>query len=137
MRVIEPTEEELIAYRQWVDTRPLAVRILAQRFDPWSLYRFKPSGHRVTVLSFDERIDGTVTLTVLVSGQYNAVLFERNVFGVRPDDLESADVPHPDERTGAVLTHEQVAHNIETLRVYARPDLWVMDETTGKAMRKQ
>jgi hypothetical protein len=40
------------------------------------------------VQAFDEGIDGVVTLRVVVSGEFNVILFERGVFGVCPEDLE-------------------------------------------------
>ena len=136
-RIIEPSEEQLAGYRAWVASRPLNVRAVAERFEPWSLYRIKPDGHRVTVLSFDEHEDGSVTLTVCVSAEFNVVMFERQVFGVKPDDLEPCDIPAPSEPTGAILSSEDVDENIDMLRVMGRPDLWAMDEATGKAVRKQ
>lgn len=136
-RIIEPTDEQVEGYRAWVASRPAHVRAVAERFEPWSLYRIKPSGHRVTVLSFGEQKDGSVTLTVNVRAEFNFVMFERQVFGVKPDDLEPCDLPAQNELTGTLMSPEQVDENIDILRVMARPDLWVLDEATGKAVRKQ
>lgn len=78
----EPTPEQKSAWKTWVAERPLTVRAVAERFDPWSLYRMKPNGERVTIASFGEGENGVVTVTVNVTAEYNFVLFERQVFGV-------------------------------------------------------
>ncbi len=118
-RIIDPTEEQEQGYREWVAARPPAVRAVAERFDPWSLYLLKTSNHRVTIMSFGEGIDGSVTLTVRVSGDYNAVMFERDVFGINPDDLTPCELPAPDEHTGALLTQEEAYENIDAIRAMA------------------
>lgn len=125
-RIMEPTPEQEAGYREWVAGRPAAVRAVAERFEPWSLYRMKKTGQRVTVQSFGEAEDGRVTLTVFVSAEYNLTLFERGVFGVDPDDLEPCDVPTEGELTGALMSAVDVENNIDALRVSARPDLWEM-----------
>lgn len=101
-RLHTPTPEQEAGWRAWLAGRPEAVRLVAERFDPWSLYRLKSSGSRVTVHSFQET--DPVTLTVNVSAQFNALMFERQVFGVAPEDLEPCDPPAPGEPTGAVFT---------------------------------
>lgn len=133
---MDPTPEQLAGWHEWVASRPPAVRAVAERFDPWSLYRLKPKGHRVTLVSFGEAPDGTVTLTVNVSAEFNLVMFERQVFGVKPDDVEPCEVPTADEVTGALFTPEQATDHIDAIRVMVRPDLWTLDPTTGKAVRK-
>lgn len=135
-RWAEPEHGDEQAYLAWVATRPDVVRAVAERFRPWELYRLKSTGHRVYPLSFGEAEDGTVTLTVAVTGEFNLITFDRQVFGIKPDDLEPCELPSEDEITGALMTHEQVDENIDALRVMARPDLWVMGED-GKAVRKQ
>ena len=62
----------------------------------------KSTGQRVTLVSYGE--DGT--LRVLVSGQYNCIVFDREVFGIAADDLEECDLPGADEMTGTLLTEE-------------------------------
>jgi hypothetical protein len=109
------------------------VRAVAERFDLWSLYRLKSSGHRVTIYSFRE--SDPVTVTVNVLGDFNALIFERQVFGVAPDDLEPCDLPSADELVGSVIPAGEVEENIDALRVIVRPDLWNMGED-GKAHRK-
>jgi len=50
------------------------------------------------------------------------------VFGVEADDLVACDLPAPDEVLGCALTQDDVAANLDALRV--------MDED-GKARRRQ
>lgn len=131
-RVIKPTVENVREWLKWVKERPEPVKSIAERFDPWSLYRFRDSHQRVTLVSINE--NGTVT--VRVTGEFNIVAFDRDVFGVNPDDLEPSDLPGPDEVLGTMMTPTEVDDNIDALRVLARPDLWVMG-ADGKARRKQ
>lgn len=131
-RIQEPTPEQEAGWKKRVSRTPKKVRAVAERFDPWSLYKMKSTGERVTVASFYE--DGTIG--VIVSGEFNFTLFDREVFGVDPGDLEPCELPGLEERTGALMTWEQVAENIAALRVAVRPDLWIMGED-GKATRKQ
>jgi hypothetical protein len=56
-------------------------------------------------------------MTVSVRGEFNLVSFERNVFGVKPEDLEECDLPSPDDSTGAVLsTQQEIDEFIERIR---------------------
>lgn len=68
----------------------------------------KITGHRVFPVSFVEHPDGRVTLTVCVHARFNAIIFERNVFGIDPDDLEECDLPARGEEVGAVLQRTEV-----------------------------
>jgi hypothetical protein len=92
---------DMAAWQEWVDSRPPVVKALCERLPPDRLYRLK-GGNRVTLLSYAE--DGT--LRVLVSGQYSFVTFEREVFGIKPEDLTECDLPTEGELTGALLTEE-------------------------------
>jgi len=130
-QIFKPTKAQVKEWRQWVKELPPVARAVAERFNPWTLYRLKDTGLRATFYSVAD--DGT--LTVIVSGDFNAVMFERRVFGIPADDLEECDLPIPGEPLGAVLSQEQAAENIEALRVMVRPDLWEMGED-GKATRK-
>lgn len=134
--IFEPTDEQKTAWAEFVASRPDNVKAVAERFFPWILYRLKSSGHRVTLCSFGEHEDGTVTLTVNVTGEFNAVMFERSVFGISPDDLEECELPTEDESTGTLMGPQDVDANIDALRVMVRPDLFAMNEH-GKAVRKQ
>jgi hypothetical protein len=132
MRYCEPTEKQLRGWKRWVRKLPKQVRGVAERFEPWSLYRLKTTGHRVTVHSFGD----DATITVIVSGRWNKVAFERQVFGIQADELEDCELPGPGEPLGAVMTSEEAKDNLDELKVMVRPDLWALDED-GKAVRKQ
>jgi hypothetical protein len=109
----EPTPEQLAAWEEWVASRSECVRKVAERFNPWTLYRLKTSGKRVTIRSFETHEDGSVTLTVDVTGEYNLVTFDRHVFGVSPENLESCDFPNESELVGTMLTEkDDVEHFI-------------------------
>jgi hypothetical protein len=47
-RFCDPTPDEESGWNAWVAERPEKVRNVAERFDPWSLYRLKPNGERVS-----------------------------------------------------------------------------------------
>lgn len=89
-------------FAEWVATRPDCIKELIAKLPPDRLYLLKSSNHRVTIYSYNE--DGTVSVSV--SGDYNRVIFERNVFGVKPEDLEECDLPSDDEPVGAILTDD-------------------------------
>lgn len=99
MAVIAELDE--VVWREWLATRPEIVQEMAAKYPPNKLYRIN-SGHRVTLLSYCE--DGTVSVNV--SGQYNAVVFDRNVFGVPAVELVECDLPGDDEPCGVMLTEE-------------------------------
>lgn len=128
-RVIEPTEEDQADWAEWVGSRPDSVRIIAEKFDPWSLFRLKTTDQRVTIYSFSE--DGTVTVNI--TGEFNLHLFDSQVFGINPDDLEPCELP--DTPTGSLMTPDDVEDNVDILRATIRPDLWMLNED-GKAVRK-
>jgi hypothetical protein len=96
----------------------------------------KSTGHRVTLYSSGEAEDGKVTLTVVVSAEFNMLAFERRVFGIDPDDLEACDLPAAEEPCGAVLSQDEVNDNLDVLRVLTRPDLFQMGND-GKTVRRQ
>jgi hypothetical protein len=114
----QPTRAQERGWGKWVKSRPENVRAIAERFDPWSLYRMKSTGQRVTLVSFGEQEDGKVTLTVSVTGEFNSVVFDRNVFGIDPDDLEPCELPTEADRTGTLLSAEA---DIEEFIDYTRP----------------
>jgi|ERR1700722_1636063 len=91
-----------IAWDLWLKSRPEGIRKLCERFPPDRLYRMRSTGQRVTLVSYSE----DDTLRVLVSGQYNFVSFEREVFGIKPEDLEECDLPAENALVGAVLTED-------------------------------
>jgi hypothetical protein len=130
-RVFEPTAEQEAGWKEWAESRPPGVREIALRLEPWTLYRLKSTGQRVTLQS----ISSGGTVTVNVTGQFNLVSHERAVFGIDPDDLEPCDLPAPGEPLGAAMTQQEAMDNIDTLRVQVRPDLWVMGDD-GIARRR-
>ena len=98
----EPTEHNIRGYTEWIATRPEAVQAVARRFDPWTLYRMKSTGQRVCVIGFDEMEAGGVCVRVEVSGDFNFVTHERQVYGIDPDDLVECDLPTAAEITGSL-----------------------------------
>lgn len=106
-RFYNPTEKEIKAWNKWISKRPEHVRKVAEKFDPWSLYRLKTSGDRCTLISFEEMQDKTVTMRVAITGRFNLVIFDRQVFGILPEDLELCDLPGPEEEVGTLLTSDK------------------------------
>lgn len=106
MNFYEPTDDQRAMWDAWVAERPDAVRTVAERVKPWALYRMRSTGQRVTLCSLGEHDDGSVTVTVDVSGEFNLIVFGRRVFGISPDDLEECDIPATTEPLGAVLTND-------------------------------
>ena len=115
---VEPTAEQEAGWAEWVASRPDNVRAVAERFNPWTLYRFKDSAQRCTLVSFGAHDDGSVTLTVNVTGQFNLVAFDRSVFGVDPGNLEECDLPTDGEINATMLTDEG---DIEAFVDFVRP----------------
>jgi hypothetical protein len=117
--LFEPTSEQREAWEAWVAERPPTIREVIERhaLEPWKLYRLTSSGHRVYIHSVDEPKDGSApTLKVIVSGDYNAVAFERTVFGIQPEDLVECELPSPDELVGSAgLTPEEAIAAAEAL----------------------
>lgn len=87
----------------WVASRPPVVQELCALLPPDRLYLLKTTNQRVTLISYSE--DRTVT--VAVTGEFNALTFDRQVFGINPEDLEECDLPIDGEPLGAVLTEPQ------------------------------
>lgn len=111
--LFEFDEEKLKKWVEWLSTRPQIIKDLAEKFPPNKLYLLKTSNHRVTIRSYVE--DGT--LTVNVSGEFNSIMFDRGVFGIKPEDLAECDLPKKDEKLGTVLTEEKEIDNfIEAIR---------------------
>lgn len=90
------------AWGEWVASRPPIVKAVCEKLPPDRLYRMKSTGSRVTLYSYSE--DGTVTVDI--TGQYNAHMMDRQVFGIDPNDLEECDLPGPDEPLGTLLTED-------------------------------
>jgi hypothetical protein len=104
-RFYDPTPEQQKGWDEWVASRPPNVRTVAEKFDPWSLFRMD-TGHRCTIASFAEDPDGKVTVTVNITGDHNLTMFDRRVFGIDPATLQPCDLPTADEPVGSVLTEQ-------------------------------
>ncbi len=106
-RWFEPDEAQQAEWKSWVDSRPEAIRSLCERFPPWELFRLRDTGHRVYAAAFHDN----GTLTVAVTKEFNALAFERQVFGIAPEDLEPCDLPAEGEPLGVLLDEdEQIAY---------------------------
>jgi len=90
-----PDEKEQL-WQEWLKNKPPIIKELAARFPPYKLFRLKPTGQRGPIVSLSE--SGTVTMQI--TGDFNRVMFAKNVFGLNPDDLEECDLPGPDELLG-------------------------------------
>jgi hypothetical protein len=101
--IFEPNPEEFQDWKSWLGDRPAGVRAVAEKLPPWKLYRSRTTGRRVTVISYDEDVGGSMTLRVRVGGEYNLVVAEREVFGVASDDLKECDLPDPSEVVGVAV----------------------------------
>lgn len=113
-----PGRELGAEWDEWVASRPPAIQELCRRFPPDRLYLLKSSNHRVFLYSYEEGADGTNTLSVIVSGEYNFVSFDRRVFGIKPEDLEECDLPPPGELLGTVLTDSKdIEEHLNELRL--------------------
>jgi hypothetical protein len=104
-------------FDEWKKDRPQVVVDLADKYPPWKLFRMKGSGHRCVPFSYNEN----GTLSVIVDGRFNRVLFGRTVFGVPPDELEECDLPGPDEDVGD--TAQEAGYTEEDVRGILIPKL--------------
>ncbi len=112
-KVFELTAEQQQEADEWLKSRPPVIQELYAKCPADRLYLLKTSGHRVTIFSYSEG----GTLTVTVSGDFNQVMFERNVFGIKPEDLEECDLPGPGEEVGVALkTQEEVDAYLDIVR---------------------
>lgn len=83
-KILEMSDSQRQEWDKWLNERPKIIRNLALKYPPDKLYTLKPNGNRVTIVSYCE--DGT--MTVFISSKYNDFLiFERQVFGIKPEDL--------------------------------------------------
>lgn len=108
----ELNEEQQKGHDEWFNSRPECIQKLYEKFPYNRLYRMKSSGHRVTIYSYLENN----TMSVVVSGDYNLVSFERRVFGVPPEDLEECDLPEEGERLGVILNQEEALQLIDKMK---------------------
>lgn len=104
-------EMDTEALAEWLESRPAVIRKMVESHPPDRLYRMSDTRYRVTIYSYAE--DGTVT--VIVSGEYNAVIFPRRVFGVAIDTLTECDLPGPGKPLGC-LVEEPDEEMLEAIR---------------------
>lgn len=88
-------------WEPWIASRPAVIREMAAKWPPDRLYRM-PGGQRVFIHSYSE--GGTVT--VIVSGAFQLVTFERCVFGIDPAGLVECDLPGEDEPVGVLFPED-------------------------------
>lgn len=84
------------AWAAWVAARSPVVQELCALLPPDRLYMLKASGLRVTLVSYCE--DRTVTVDA--SGEFNALPFTYQLFGVKPESLEECEMPSEHEVLG-------------------------------------
>jgi len=102
---MEPDEAGKQSWAAFLETRPPKIQRVAELLPPWELYRIN-SGHRVTIYSFDEDENdpgGRVELTVNVLGVFNpeGLVFDRRVYGIKPDEMVPCDLPVSSEDQSA------------------------------------
>ena len=102
----EFTPDQQHDWDEWLASRPEGIRNLALNFPPNRLFLLKSTGQKVSPTSYNE----SGTITVLVSGDFNLVSFERRVFGIAPEDLEECDIPK--EPAGVLFTQEEEINRI-------------------------
>lgn len=120
-RYMEPTAEQVASWNEWVATRPKVIQELAERFGPWTMFRYLPTNHRCYVLGYSEHVngDGTPappTMMIVISGRHNLIDFGRRVFGVKPEDLVECDLPYPGEPLGETLTQDEQFQMVNEVR---------------------
>ena len=67
-------------------------------------------------IEFTSDIDGSVTLTVNITGEFNLISFDQQVFGIDPDDLEECDLPVEGEPLGEALNEDEQLEYINARR---------------------
>jgi hypothetical protein len=108
--------ENLSAWEEWFASRPPVIQDMIRRYPATRLYRMA-DGHRATIYSYAE--DGTVTVNV--TGEYNRVLFSRQVFGIPIETLVECDLPGPDEDLGD--TSQEAGYSEEDVRNILIPQI--------------
>lgn len=79
------------------------IQEMAKKYPPNLLYRLKDDGNRCTLYSYSE--DGTVTVNI--TGEYNLVAFNRQVFGIDQKTLTECEPPEEGQPIGTMLNNEQ------------------------------
>ncbi|MCK5923538.1 MAG: hypothetical protein KAG66_21565 [Methylococcales bacterium] len=107
------TTEERKEFFEWAKGLPDKARRSALSHPAVQLYRDARTGHRVYIDSYAN--DGTVT--IVVSGQFNHVAMERNVFGIDVSSLSPCDPPSEDEPVGVTLSDDEQLELINNMRI--------------------
>jgi hypothetical protein len=80
-----PTKKMLKEWGKWVASRPDAVRVICEKFPPWSYYEMPKTKQIVVIEAWAE--DGTMRVTVVGDQISIPAIVPFQVFGVPPDDL--------------------------------------------------
>lgn len=92
-----PTAAHEAAWREWLAARPDRVRAIAERFDPWTMYRLTTTGQRCQFLGCDvgaqncgeiEADPERVTVRIYAENPILGAITGTEVFGISPDDLQ-------------------------------------------------
>lgn len=107
---MEPSPAQLAEWRIWTANWPDDVRVVAERFNPWTLYRLRETGQICTIVSFGTLNAGTpeehigVVIYAQMPHRELGPFTGTIVLGVHPDSLE----PWPEgEEHG--MTAEQIS----------------------------
>ena len=98
-------------FTQWIVERP-QIKDIFESHPPNLLYKMLDTGHRVTIETYNDN----QTVTVAITGEFNLVAFERDVFGVLPSNLEECAEPEEDEEVGVTQTEEETEAMLAALR---------------------
>lgn len=82
--------EDWAEYQRWLAERPAAVRAVAEKYPGYCVWRIKTTGQHVVIRVIDEGEFAGITMRVQVTSALNPgrLLMEREVFGIKPEDLE-------------------------------------------------
>ncbi len=125
----EPTDEQRATYAAWAAGRPPHVRAVAERFNPWTMYKLATTGQRCRVIGYhaDEDDDprSRVTAYLYVENPVLGQLTGRNVFGIDPADVvpwTDADEPEGMSRgVGGGVEVDAVEYGPASIAVTVRP----------------
>lgn len=70
-------------FMEWFDDRPPAIQEVIRKYPPNRTYKLYDGVFDVTLHSYDEELDGSISLQIDVHSPF----FPRRVFGVKPADL--------------------------------------------------
>jgi len=84
----EPDDEKERLWKEWLAERPPDVRAVAEKFNPWTVYRHTVTNQRCQIQSFSEPEDPNekVTVTAYVEGPMGPIM-GHGVFGIPPENL--------------------------------------------------